>query len=35
MRVLSLLPAALVPSLMVAAAQTSHNYPTAPEPMDL
>jgi hypothetical protein len=34
MRILSLLPAALVLSLMIAAAQTSHNYPTPSEPMD-
>jgi hypothetical protein len=34
MRVLSLHPAALVLSLMIAAAKTSYNYPTPPEPMD-
>jgi hypothetical protein len=34
MRVLSLLPVALVLSLMIVAAQTGHNYPTPPEPMD-
>lgn len=32
--VLSLLPSVLGLSLMIAAAQTGHNYPTPPEPMD-
>ena len=32
--VLSLLPAVLGLSFMMAAAQTGHNYPTPPEPMD-